>query len=828
MNTLPVLGHAQVTTGGHTLISWAAAYGRVDVVDILLDFGATLGYGHRYQSACASMIQVTFRISRARKKSEAGGWIKAILALGAATSRMRSSRKAQRLPLAEAVYNCHFNLVNSLLRRKMISASHCRTWVRPCAPPPAPMIADGTVKHCALTTPMSLSDCVNLAAQERPRMRCAHAGTAGWVGEKDKYSYASLVSQAAAAAERQVEVVASAGAAEAKSRRHRREMGAARKMICAQLNTAIAAGDIGRAAQLLQQEAGAPSPDYESPRGRTALIAAAEEDPSSFKFQPCRNDEGDPVPAVSLLLDVMRRRPTVDYYSKKFGHTALTRASSLGRVEALDALLDYGASLDLAVGPQMRTPLAFAAAAGHVDAVRFLVARGADTHIKDADGYTPSDLARIAGFGRVAGELLAAATGDVGSLVFGFSSGKRLAPCDWGCGTGLEVGHAKVEHETSACSLRIVPCPNDCGVEGLQQRELLKHSRDLCSLRPVDCPRRCGVQFPACQLPHHDSSICRLRMTACDWCLSQIIAENMAQHRASECMGRLVPCPMRCKAQIKMGDVQTHAQQACPMRPQTCDLGCGAVMQFRLMPKHQQVDCTERPVSCPWSCGADLRAKHLADHGAECPAIPTPCPRHCGEVMPVLKLEDHSQTCGRRWVDCPLGSVGCGQKVWACDAAQHAARECRRRIVNCPNECGEEYFAEALGAHLQHGCIKRLVLCPSGCGERLGLDEVAEHRQNNCSRRMMRCPREGCYNRFVASDLDRHLSKECPRRLVLCLQGCGEQVYACRRRKHHEEFCKNRFQVCELGCGARVRLCDALEHNERVCVRRHLLLLSRK
>lgn len=63
-------------------------------------------------------------------------------------------------------------------------------------------------------------------------------------------------------------------------------------------------------------------------------------------------------------------------------------AAMEGRIDLLEALVELGRSVDEPLGPKsaecilpglpMRSPLEFAAAGGHLDAVRFLVARGAD------------------------------------------------------------------------------------------------------------------------------------------------------------------------------------------------------------------------------------------------------------------------------------------------------------------------------------------------------------------------------------------------------------------------------------------------------------------
>lgn len=47
-----------VSPAGHSLVSWAAACGQTEVVEILMDHGATAGPGDEMRAVSASIIQV--------------------------------------------------------------------------------------------------------------------------------------------------------------------------------------------------------------------------------------------------------------------------------------------------------------------------------------------------------------------------------------------------------------------------------------------------------------------------------------------------------------------------------------------------------------------------------------------------------------------------------------------------------------------------------------------------------------------------------------------------------------------------------------------------
>lgn len=141
----------------------------------------------------------------------------------------------------------------------------------------------------------------------------------------------------------------------------------------------------------------------------------------------------------------------IDYESRVTGHTALTRACALGRLETAEILLDRGADINrlpkkrrLTTPPPQHAspsspprrgvaatalqggeagvrgqppPLVVAASAGHASMVRLLLERGADPEVRDEDGKTAGDVAKSGAFVDVLGEL--ARVRNVGGLVGG-------------------------------------------------------------------------------------------------------------------------------------------------------------------------------------------------------------------------------------------------------------------------------------------------------------------------------------------------------------------------------------------------------------------------
>ena len=65
-----------------------------------------------------------------------------------------------------------------------------------------------------------------------------------------------------------------------------------------------------------------------------------------------------------------------------------------GNIEAVKQHIAAGTDVNAVGGLLGWTPLHFAAAFGHKEIVKLLVAKGADVNTKNENGYTPLDLAK--------------------------------------------------------------------------------------------------------------------------------------------------------------------------------------------------------------------------------------------------------------------------------------------------------------------------------------------------------------------------------------------------------------------------------------------------
>ncbi|CAM9750581.1 unnamed protein product, partial [Ectocarpus fasciculatus] len=68
-------------------------------------------------------------------------------------------RKSRRLPLTEAAYNGHHEVLQFFRLRRTPLYGASRTWLYPRAPPPFAPLGDGTCENYKLEAPMSVAEC---------------------------------------------------------------------------------------------------------------------------------------------------------------------------------------------------------------------------------------------------------------------------------------------------------------------------------------------------------------------------------------------------------------------------------------------------------------------------------------------------------------------------------------------------------------------------------------------------------------------------------------------------------------------------------------------
>ncbi|KAL7471458.1 hypothetical protein ACHAXS_011739 [Conticribra weissflogii] len=381
-----------VTTDGHTVLSWAAASGYDAVVKDLLTHGAHTGIGDDAVHLCASLIQTAFRSHSERKNynsisvptAERRSTLKqhdlsTSSRLKSLNKLLRIRLKNIRLPFLEALYNGHVQLAK-ILNDSDFSLFQAINLHNMFHSP------NGMIPRKALP-PASLEHASHVI------ISCTiEAGKMFQFDETEKCSFLACFKLTVQLVESYL-----------KGREHllqkkiatRRETLVVRhkKKTAIALRSAIEKGDYPGMVEAA--ESGRISLDFEDSVGRTPLILAATEDVHAPGHVWCKNQIGQQVSAVAFIIDrISPYRPNINY-ENKHGHTALSMACSLGRMEAVMALIDRGADVNKR-SLNGKTPLMYASIAGKLDVVKKLVSAGAELRLKDANKRTAHDLAKIA------------------------------------------------------------------------------------------------------------------------------------------------------------------------------------------------------------------------------------------------------------------------------------------------------------------------------------------------------------------------------------------------------------------------------------------------
>ncbi|CAM9257041.1 unnamed protein product, partial [Chrysoparadoxa australica] len=389
------------SASGHSLMSWAAACGQAEITDLLLEHGGTPGYGDEYLNLCARVVQSAYR-HRLWVRKITSNWdqqnskllfrrnMAHAMTRASLGKKMRDHRWTQRLPLPEACYAGWYQVIQMYRLRGVKLNNTTTTFLHPMPPPPAPLLGNGGIHNYQLRAgqEMSIVDCCEAGARN---MRCKvwlHGN--GWMDETDPINRQTISASVANSMWREVQTVRLLGKEEKERRSHVRAKKRKEEMLYAGMLSSPKPQHLDHNCppQILALCADGASIDYEAPNGYTALIKATE------VVETCKNQEGWMVHACQLLVDRRSHRPKLDYLSKGKGHTALSWACCMGRVQAVEILLDRGAKLDRPTGMRGRTPLITASMAGHADVARMLLERGADPLLEDAEGKNTWDHAR--------------------------------------------------------------------------------------------------------------------------------------------------------------------------------------------------------------------------------------------------------------------------------------------------------------------------------------------------------------------------------------------------------------------------------------------------
>lgn len=704
---------AFITPSGHTILSWACAVGNAEIVQLLLQKGATVGYGDDYNISSAKIIQATYRHYRWRKINYhlQPEFSKREIALKDLCKTIKRTMLLRRLsirnPLCEAFFNGNSNVLETFRGEEIPMGPLCMpTLVAPLGTLPRPFQTEAKKRD----------------ATEKPNMfsfiECAYMGrdyfeTAvwingiGWRGNSDeaddKYNltiqvaenlWVDLLGKSNSIRETK-KYLKTTKDYEKKSMKWSNEMeqsiynGSFEKMIdCAYCGVDI---------------------NFETSKGVTPLMRAAMEDNIFPNNSKCTNPGREPVSAVCFLLDRLTNRPLIDYESKH-GYTALTYACYHGRLQSVKELLERGAVINRKSTKTGRTALIIASMKGKKGIAQYLIEQGADINVKDVEGKDAFDLARDFSYVETMAVLENAKRGVILRANAGKDFHNIRYPCRWGC--GCLDSEENLELHYSTCDWRFVPC-QFCDVPDLHAKDKFEHENQSCELRLIECTM----------------------------CAKYIAWNDLASHTRMKCPKRFVTCPQCLNAKIEASKFELHVTNFCEYRKILCRYSCGEVIAKKFMPIHERQKCQNRSIRC-CQCNFSFQARNEIDHEKFCcPESEIDC-EFCSERFKRKDERAHIQNCTKTIVHCKNERNGCGWHGPKLMLSKHIAVTCAFSFINpCPLGCKIMLRKMDIDSHVEDECSRRKILCIVCCRTILSAEKKS-HLKFNCAMKIPRHLRE--------------------------------------------------------------------------------------
>jgi ankyrin repeat protein len=151
--------------------------------------------------------------------------------------------------------------------------------------------------------------------------------------------------------------------------------------ICKPLALAASHGDLAMVKMLV--EAGA-DPNGRNAYGDTAFMVVGD----------WLSANGKPSTDLGQIRAYLLRNGTDPNLANDDGATAFMGSAAAGDIDAMDLCLQHGGIINKQTDKIRYTPLMAAAQFGELNAVRWLLAHGADLHLKDSAGRTALQIAR--------------------------------------------------------------------------------------------------------------------------------------------------------------------------------------------------------------------------------------------------------------------------------------------------------------------------------------------------------------------------------------------------------------------------------------------------
>jgi len=154
----------------------------------------------------------------------------------------------------------------------------------------------------------------------------------------------------------------------------------------------------------------------------------------------------------------------------------------------------------------------------------------------------------------------------------------------------LAIKRIELERYQDAPSAQI-NC-NNCG-EIMDKTLLDEHLKKSCSKVFRWCKLGCGTKLQLLDIDNHLMNVCPKRDVSCKLCDEKVWAEDMEEHLADTCVGRVVECLNQCGIEdLTFRDRGNHMIYDCINREIVCD--CGLAMMFKERSDHIIAECTKK------------------------------------------------------------------------------------------------------------------------------------------------------------------------------------------------------------------------------------------
>mmetsp|Transcript_4710 Transcript_4710/g.10162 ORF Transcript_4710/g.10162 Transcript_4710/m.10162 type:complete len:1225 (+) Transcript_4710:321-3995(+) len=140
--------------------------------------------------------------------------------------------------------------------------------------------------------------------------------------------------------------------------------------------------------------------------------------------------------------------------------------------------------------------------------------------------------------------------------------------------------------------------------------------------------------------------------------------------------------------------------------------------------------------------------------------------------------------------------------------------------VPCSWGCGLLADRHTLMLHESSSCPRRIVVCKNGCGiEGLQQHEQEHHQTELCPERDVDCPLK-CGEVLRATRLEDHVEHQCTMRQVDCQLGCGSTIRFKAMALHVLKDCPHRLASCKYVCNLDVMVKNMSNHTRNECPNR--------